>query len=348
MLYDEFDKFTFEPGESIHLYYLRYAKLINDLNMIPMSMSNMQINTKFVNHLQLEWSRFVTAAKQARDLHVVNFDQLYAFLKHNDKDAIEVCKMRQRFPNPLALLANTYNPPLSYSNRNIQYHYQPPEVYQLYQFYQSTTPITQQLIQSPPKQSYEPPVALKQSPILPTQPDFRFAIPTFLPTDDQIEITVQNVQRRQSQGYAGNAGKSQAIGARVINTVGDAGANQPRVIRCYNCRGEGHIAKQCTKKKRVNDFEWFKGKTLLTQAQEARVKLHKEQQNFLADRLEENDDCDDLQLHTTINFKADHVDAYDSNCDDQATANAILMASLSSAGSLNDDTVTPTYDSNTL
>ncbi|GKD41041.1 hypothetical protein Tco_1261248 [Tanacetum coccineum] len=52
MLFDEFDKFTYEPGESIQSYYLRYAKLINDMKMIPISMSNMKINTKFVNHLQ--------------------------------------------------------------------------------------------------------------------------------------------------------------------------------------------------------------------------------------------------------------------------------------------------------
>ncbi|GKA66460.1 hypothetical protein Tco_0766268 [Tanacetum coccineum] len=69
MLYDEFDKFTYEPGESIYSYYLRYVKLINDMKMIPMSMSNMQINIKFMNHLQPEWSRFVTTAKQARNLH---------------------------------------------------------------------------------------------------------------------------------------------------------------------------------------------------------------------------------------------------------------------------------------
>ncbi|GKC89911.1 hypothetical protein Tco_1150560 [Tanacetum coccineum] len=74
MIYDEFDKFTSEHGESIYSYYLRYAKLINDMNMIPMSMTPMQINTKFVNHLQPEWSRFGTAAKQARDLHSVTFD----------------------------------------------------------------------------------------------------------------------------------------------------------------------------------------------------------------------------------------------------------------------------------
>nr|GFC95129.1 integrase, catalytic region, zinc finger, CCHC-type, peptidase aspartic, catalytic [Tanacetum cinerariifolium] len=95
MLYDESNKFSYEVRESVHSYYLRYAKLINDMNMIPMSMSNMQINMKFVNHIQLEWSRFVTAAKQARDLQVINFDQLYAFLKHNEKDAKEVRETRQ-------------------------------------------------------------------------------------------------------------------------------------------------------------------------------------------------------------------------------------------------------------
>ncbi|GJS94366.1 hypothetical protein Tco_0801334 [Tanacetum coccineum] len=95
MLYDEFDKFTSKPGESIHSYYLRYAKLMNNMNMILMSMTPMQINTKFVNHLQPEWSRFVTTTKQARDLHSVTFNKLYAFLKHNEKDAKEVREMRQ-------------------------------------------------------------------------------------------------------------------------------------------------------------------------------------------------------------------------------------------------------------
>ncbi|GJS01918.1 hypothetical protein Tco_0318426 [Tanacetum coccineum] len=55
------------------------------------------------------------------------------------------------------------------------------------------------------------------------------------------------------------------------------------------------------------------------------------------------DDDEDLQLHTTSNFKADHVDAYDLDCDDEATASAIFMASLSPAGSVNGDTVETEY-----
>ncbi|GJS81381.1 hypothetical protein Tco_0747922 [Tanacetum coccineum] len=87
---------------------------------------------------------------------------------------------------------------------------------------------------------------------------------------------------------------------------------------------------------------------LFAEEQKVGAMLNEEQPDFLADRLEENDDYDDLQLHTIANFKADHVDAYDSDCDDQATTSAIFMASLSSAGSFNDDTVAPTYDSDIL
>ncbi|GJV93565.1 hypothetical protein Tco_1541378 [Tanacetum coccineum] len=111
---------------------------------------------------------------------------------------------------------------------------------------------------------------------------------------------------------------------------------------------KGHIAKQCTTKKRVKDSEWFKEKILLAQAQKAGVVLNNEQQDFLADSLEETDDCEDLQLQATSNFKANHIDAYDLDYDNEATANAIFMENLSPVGSINDDTVEPRYDSDIL
>nr|GEW14088.1 hypothetical protein [Tanacetum cinerariifolium] len=113
-------------------------------------------------------------------------------------------------------------------------------------------------------------------------------------------------------------------------------------------RTEGYIAKHCTAKKKVKDSGWFKDKTLLAQAQEAGVVLNKEQQNFLAGSLEETDDCKDLQLQATSNVKADHIDAYDSYYDDEATQNAIFMENLSPVGSINDDTIEPHYDSDIL
>nr|GEZ70292.1 retrovirus-related Pol polyprotein from transposon TNT 1-94 [Tanacetum cinerariifolium] len=42
-------------GESIHDYYARFAKLINDMRNIKMTMSRMQLNSKFVNDMLPEW-----------------------------------------------------------------------------------------------------------------------------------------------------------------------------------------------------------------------------------------------------------------------------------------------------
>ncbi|GKB75767.1 hypothetical protein Tco_0942662 [Tanacetum coccineum] len=110
-LYNEFDRSTSKKGETIHSYYLRFAKLINDMNTIGMAMQKIQVNSKFVNNLQPEWSRFVTDVKLAKDMHNSSFDQLYAYLRQLEVHANEVCMMRQRFPDPFALVANTYNSP---------------------------------------------------------------------------------------------------------------------------------------------------------------------------------------------------------------------------------------------
>nr|GEV75083.1 retrovirus-related Pol polyprotein from transposon TNT 1-94 [Tanacetum cinerariifolium] len=54
-------------GETIHDYYVRFAKLINDMRNIKMSMSKMQLNSKIVDNMLPEWGRFVTAIKLNRD-----------------------------------------------------------------------------------------------------------------------------------------------------------------------------------------------------------------------------------------------------------------------------------------
>ncbi|GKE63045.1 hypothetical protein Tco_1513412 [Tanacetum coccineum] len=53
-LYDEFDKFSYVKGETLHQYYLRFAQLINYINIIQMTMQPVQVNTKFLNSLPPE------------------------------------------------------------------------------------------------------------------------------------------------------------------------------------------------------------------------------------------------------------------------------------------------------
>ncbi|GJW21651.1 hypothetical protein Tco_0032273 [Tanacetum coccineum] len=97
-------------GETIHDYYVRFAKLINDMRNIKMTMSRMQLNSKFVNNMLPEWGRFVTAVKLNRGLRDSNYDQLYAYLKQHEAHANENKMMLDRFTqyivDPLTLMSN--------------------------------------------------------------------------------------------------------------------------------------------------------------------------------------------------------------------------------------------------
>ncbi|GKB08116.1 hypothetical protein Tco_0836400 [Tanacetum coccineum] len=71
-LYDEFDKFTYKKGESLHEYYLRFTLLLNDMNIYKMPLEQFQVNTKFLNTLPDEWSKFDTGVKLVKDLLTTN------------------------------------------------------------------------------------------------------------------------------------------------------------------------------------------------------------------------------------------------------------------------------------
>ncbi|GJV88143.1 hypothetical protein Tco_1532081 [Tanacetum coccineum] len=94
-LYDEFDMFTSVPGETIHSYYLRFAQMINNMHSIGMIMRPIQVNTKFINHLQPEWRKFVTDVKLSKDLNNTNFDHLYAYLRQHEAHVDEIVQGRQ-------------------------------------------------------------------------------------------------------------------------------------------------------------------------------------------------------------------------------------------------------------
>nr|GEW76048.1 hypothetical protein [Tanacetum cinerariifolium] len=127
-LYDDFEHFRQHKGESIHDYYLWFTKVIHDMRNIKMTMSRMQLNSKFVNNMLPEWGRFVIAVKLNRGLRDSNYDQLYAYLKQHETHAKENKMMLERFSqntmDPLALMSNVLNPhcysPLSSTSSSTQ------------------------------------------------------------------------------------------------------------------------------------------------------------------------------------------------------------------------------------
>nr|GEX52884.1 retrovirus-related Pol polyprotein from transposon TNT 1-94 [Tanacetum cinerariifolium] len=113
-LYDEFDKFAYRKGETLRDFYLRFSLLLNDMNMYNMKLEQFQVNTKFLNVLPPEWSKFVTDVKLVRDLHTTNVDQLHAYLGQHEYHANEVRLMHERTSDPV-FLCSKYNRNLLFS-----------------------------------------------------------------------------------------------------------------------------------------------------------------------------------------------------------------------------------------
>nr|GEU70737.1 retrovirus-related Pol polyprotein from transposon TNT 1-94 [Tanacetum cinerariifolium] len=74
-----------------------------------MTMPQVQVNTKFLNALPSEWSKFVTDVKLAKSLYTTNYDQLYAYLSQHERHANEARIMRESYLDPLH-----WKPDLSY------------------------------------------------------------------------------------------------------------------------------------------------------------------------------------------------------------------------------------------
>nr|GEZ88062.1 integrase, catalytic region, zinc finger, CCHC-type, peptidase aspartic, catalytic [Tanacetum cinerariifolium] len=114
-------------------------------------------------------------------------------------------------------------------------------------------------------------------------------------------------------GNAAGYGEAQNR-ARNVNQ-GQARPGQARTVKCYNCNGTGHIARNCTQPKRPQNFEYFKDKMLLMQAQEN----------------------EDLALNVDNVFQAEDCDAFHSDVDEAPTAQTMFMANLSLVDLISDE-----------
>ncbi|GJT91150.1 integrase, catalytic region, zinc finger, CCHC-type containing protein [Tanacetum coccineum] len=222
-----------------------------------MPLEQFQVNTKFLNTLPTEWSKFVTDVKLVKDLHTTNVDQIHAYLEQHERHANEVCLMHERNSDPLDLVAS----------------------YQMTQF---------------PYQSHQ--YSYKNS-------------------QHQQQVSPYQSSQTFTPGASGsNSGKK-------------------RTVICYNCKGEGHMSKQCTKPKRKRDDSWFKDKVLLVQAQAGGQIIHEEELAFLANLgILEAQATQTVITHNVV-YQADDLDAYDSDCDELNTVKVALMANLTRYGS---------------
>nr|GEW88512.1 reverse transcriptase domain-containing protein [Tanacetum cinerariifolium] len=229
---------------------------------------------KFLNALSSEWKKFVTDVKLAKSLYTNNYDQLYTYLCQHERHANEVCITRERYLDPLALVANSptlYNPS-----------------------------------QSPQHSGEDPNKCINKAMAFLSAVASRFPLSNNQPitssnprnqvTIQDGRVTIQQVQDKQTQSYAGTRNRGVATTSK-----GNYAADQPRVE-----------------------------KLILAEAQEAGQILDEKQLVFLGDpRISEA-----LVAQQTIPynsaFHTKDLDAYDSDCDDLSSAKVVLMENLSS------------------
>ncbi|GJT49356.1 retrovirus-related pol polyprotein from transposon TNT 1-94 [Tanacetum coccineum] len=304
-LFDEYERFRAIGNESIHDYFVRFHKLVNDMKITQLNIPTHQMNTKFVNNLPAYWGKYVTNVKQNMDISTTPYVQIYTHLKAYEPHAKKTLKKQEQstsIVDPLAYVAHTTTAPVlpSPSTSNPQ----------------------------PTAQSPNDALMATMTQIANLLSGFQKQFP---PTNNQLRTSSNS--RTHATVHDGHI-VTEPVQRKAPGNVGNTGARGKKVI-CYNCRGEGHVARQCKEPKRKMDSQYFKDKALLMEAKEKGDVLDAEAEAFLAD-VECTAPYDQPQALTTTNmFQANHEDAYDSDVDEGPNAAVAFMANLSSTSATN-------------
>ncbi|GJX26262.1 retrovirus-related pol polyprotein from transposon TNT 1-94 [Tanacetum coccineum] len=364
-LYDEFDKFAYKKGETLLLNTLppEWSKFVTDVKLVR------DLHTTNIDQLHAYLGQHEFHANEVRLMHERNSDPLALVATHQMTQSPYLTHQHSYQNSQFQPQVSPYQSPQhgspyqsqQYSNNqsstplSITY---PSNDYQSSVHHNVYSPPS-----SIPQLEYAPTV--NQQSEFP-QLDSGLIVPVFQKGDDPIDAinhmmsfltavvtsrypTTNNQLRNSSnprQQATINDGRvtlqpiqgrhtSFVAGTTRTYTPGASGSNsgKQRTVICYNCKGEGHMSKQCTKPKRKQDDSWFKDKVLLVQAQANGQILHEEELAFLADPgIAEGQATQTVITHNAA-YQADDLDAYDSDCDELNTAKVALMANLSHYGS---------------
>nr|GEV50487.1 ribonuclease H-like domain-containing protein [Tanacetum cinerariifolium] len=258
----------------------------------------LQVNTKFLNSLPPEWSKFVIDVKFVKDLHTTNFDQLHAYLEQHELHANEVRLMRERSQDPLALVANYQMTPSHFNT--YQSSYNNPQFQQQQQFspshspqygsnhptqhYSTTYPSTLHAI-TYPSASY--PNAYSSCPQPQSVPQIKYTVSTVnqqthLAEFPKINSGLSIPMFKQRYDPIDSINKMMSFLSTVVTSRFPSTNNQQR--NSSNPRQQATIhGGRCPKPKRKMNATWFREKVLLVEAQGNGKVLNEEELEFLAD-----------------------------------------------------------------
>nr|GFB06651.1 hypothetical protein [Tanacetum cinerariifolium] len=123
----------------------------------------------------------------------------------------------------------------------------------------------------------------------------------------------------QGNGNQNQIGNGNLVAARAEGNAAGQNANQ---IRCYNCRGVGHYARNYTVRSMRRDATYLQTQLLISQKEEAGIQLQAGEYDLMVaaadlDEIEEvNANCilmANLQQATTSGTQTDSAPVYDTD-----------------------------------
>nr|GFC01075.1 hypothetical protein [Tanacetum cinerariifolium] len=151
-------------------------------------------------------------------------------------------------------------------------------------------------------------------------------------------------QDRQMHIVGGNGNQNQIGNGNLVaaRDEGNAARQNGNQIRCYNCRGVGHYARNCTVRPRRRDAAYLQTQLLIAQKEEAGIQLQAEEYDLMStatdlDEIKEvNANCilmANLQQASISGTQTDSAPIYDTNgsaevhenCDDNEIFNMFIQ-----------------------
>nr|GFB39665.1 hypothetical protein [Tanacetum cinerariifolium] len=260
----EYETFKATEGELLLDTYIRYLQVINDLKKCGYSKDNYELNFKFLNNLPPEWKQYATMMRQNKNLMNINIDALYNILKQNKGDMNEAMGSKKKTvvvtSDPLALIAEKINVSRSKEKVFVSSDSEGSEA----DDFSELKKITALLAKAFNRRKFYS-----------------------KPTNNNLRTSSSSQSANKKQEFVKSDDKK-------VEKKADEKKKDMSGVKCYNCKKEGHFAKNC-KKEKVKDYEYYKTKMLL-------AKKDKDEQVLLAENQAWMKSSSDLDQEINANM----------------------------------------------